>query len=231
MKRVFEFGGDAFELAGDSALFWPAQNALLVSDLHLEKASAFAAGGQMLPPYDSLATIQAVAALSRKFLPARIICLGDNFHDCDGERRLGGDAGGILSDLIRSTQWIWITGNHDPMLEGLWGGSSVEDLELGGILLRHEAKAGETVPEISGHYHPKFRQMLRGRMVSRRCFVKSRRKLIMPAFGTLTGGLDVTDSAIVNACDLQQSESAEALVPVRDGLARFHISGSIALAK
>lgn len=231
MKRIFEFGGDVFELAGDSALYWPSQKALLVSDLHLEKASAYAAGGQMLPPYDSLATIQAVAALSQIFLPARIICLGDNFHDCDGERRLGGDAADILSGLIRSTEWIWITGNHDPVLEGRWGGSSVIELKLDDILLRHEAKAGEPVPEISGHYHPKFRQMLRGRMVSRRCFVKSRRKLIMPAFGALTGGLDVHDNAIISACDLKHSEKAEALVPVRNGLARFPISESIALAK
>ncbi len=231
MKRIFEFGGDVFELAGDSALYWPSQKALLVSDLHLEKASAYAAGGQMLPPYDSLATIQAVAALSQIFLPARIICLGDNFHDCDGEKRLGGDAADILSGLIRSTEWIWITGNHDPILEGRWGGSSVTDLKLDDILLRHEAKAGELMPEISGHYHPKFRQTLRGRMVSRRCFVKSHRKLIMPAFGALTGGLDVHDNAIISACDLHQSEMAEALVPVHNGLARFPISESIALAK
>ncbi|WP_373476267.1 ligase-associated DNA damage response endonuclease PdeM [Sphingorhabdus sp.] len=231
MKRIFEFGGDVFELAGDSALYWPSQKVLLVSDLHLEKASAYAAGGQMLPPYDSLATIQALAALSQIFLPARIICLGDNFHDCGGERRLGGDAADILSGLIRSTEWIWITGNHDPILEGRWGGSSVTDLKLDDILLRHEAKAGESMPEISGHFHPKFRQMLRGRMVSRRCFVKSDRKLIMPAFGALTGGLDVLDNAIISACDLLQSEIAEALVPVRNGLARFPISKSIALAK
>lgn len=231
MKRIFEFGGDVFELAGDSALYWASQNALLVSDLHLEKASAYAAGGQMLPPYDSLATMQALAALSQIFLPARIICLGDNFHDCDGEKRLGGDAADILSGLVRSTEWIWITGNHDPILEGRWGGSSVTDLKLDDILLRHEAKAGEPMPEISGHFHPKFRQMLRGRMVSRRCFVKSRRKLIMPAFGALTGGLDVQDNAIISACDLLQSEMAEALVPVRNGLARFPINESIALAK
>lgn len=231
MKRIFEFGGDRFELAGDSALFWPNHRTLLVSDLHLEKASAFAAGGQMLPPYDSLATIQALAALSRAFRPEQIICLGDNFHDSGGEGRLGGDAANILSGLIGSTKWVWITGNHDPALQGRWGGDSVAEMKLGDIRLRHEARVGEALPEISGHYHPKFRQMLRGRMVARRCFVKSPRKLIMPAFGSLAGGLDVDDAAILRACDLSGGERAESLVPTRDGISRFPISLSTTLTK
>ncbi|MVZ98433.1 ligase-associated DNA damage response endonuclease PdeM [Sphingorhabdus sp. IMCC26285] len=221
MKRIFEFGGDAFELAGDAALYWPRHDALLVSDLHLEKASAYAAGGQMLPPYDSLATIQALASLSQIFRPARIICLGDNFHDIGGEKRLGSDAADILSDLIGSTKWVWITGNHDPVVEGRWGGVSVAEMKLGDILLRHEATAGEALPEISGHFHPKFRQVLRGRMISRRCFVKSSRKLIMPAFGTLTGGMDVHEAAILKACDLADGENADAMIPVHNGFTRF----------
>lgn len=231
MKRIFEFGGDAFELAGDAALYWPRHDALLVSDLHLEKASAYAAGGQMLPPYDSLATIQSLASLSQIFRPARIICLGDNFHDIGGEQRLGSDAADILSDLIRSTKWVWITGNHDPVVEGRWGGVSVAEMKFGDILLRHEATAGEALPEISGHYHPKFRQVLRGRMISRRCFVKSPRKLIMPAFGALTGGMNVRDAVILKACNLRDNEMAESLVPTRGGISRFPISLSSTRSK
>ena len=223
MKRGFEFGGIEFELAGDTALYWPSQAALLLSDLHLEKASAYAAGGQMLPPYDSLSTLEHISDLVAEFRPEMVISLGDNFHDSDGEHRLDGDAADILQRLTRSTRWLWITGNHDPEIGGKWGGQSIAETKIDSMILRHQAKAGEELPEISGHFHPKFRRVIKGRMVSRRCFVKCRRKLIMPAFGALTGGLDVSDNAIVHACDLQHSEIAEALVPMRDGLARFQI--------
>jgi uncharacterized protein len=231
MTHKFEFGGQQFALAGDAALYWPQQQALFVSDLHLEKASAYAASGQMLPPYDSLATLQDIAALVAQFRPAQIISLGDNFHDDEGEVRLAGAAAQTLEELVRNTYWLWITGNHDRGIEAKWGGRSVAEITLSGIILRHEAEAGETAPEISGHFHPKFRQNLRGRMVARRCFVKSPRKLIMPAFGALTGGLDVHDIAIIRACDLAGDEFAEALVPTKSGISRFQLTGSASFAK
>lgn len=231
MTRSFEFGNQHFELAGDAALYWPAQHALLVSDLHLEKASAFAAGGQMLPPYDSLSTLYEIAEMIEQYRPAQLISLGDNFHDDAGEMRLADDAARLLKQLIAQVDWIWITGNHDRNLEARWGGRSVAEILLSGILLRHEAMRGERTPEISGHFHPKFRQHLRGRMVSRRCFVRGPRKLIMPAFGALTGGLDAQDVAIYKACDLVDAEHAEALVPTRSGYARFRLECTGAFAK
>lgn len=231
MTRSFEFGGHSLELAGDAALYWPAQRTLLVSDLHLEKASAFASSGQMLPPYDSLSTLHEVGALVTLYRPERIVSLGDNFHDDEGEMRLAADAASLLTQLIAQTDWIWITGNHDRKLEARWGGRSVAEIMLSGILLRHEAERGEQSPEISGHFHPKYRQQLRGRLVSRRCFVKGPRKLIMPAFGVLTGGLDAQDVAIYRACDLAEAEHAEALVPTRTGFARFRLDCTGAFAK
>lgn len=233
MTRSFQFGGHSFELAGDAALYWPGQRTLLVSDLHLEKASAFASSGQMLPPYDSLSTLQEVAALIAQYRPDRVVSLGDNFHDDAGEVRLAADAADLLKRLVGLTDWVWITGNHDRNLEARWGGRSVAEIMLSGVLLRHEAMRGEMSPEISGHFHPKFRQHLRGRMVARRCFVKGPRKLIMPAFGALTGGLDARDVAIYRACDLAETEHAEALVPTRTGFARFRLDciGTGAFAK
>lgn len=231
MSRIFEFGGHAFELAGDAALYWPAERILLVSDLHLEKASAFACFGQMLPPYDSLSTLQEIAALVMQYRPRHIVSLGDNFHDDAGEARLPSDAANLLKQLVAQTDWIWITGNHDRKLEARWGGRSVDELRESGVILRHEAVGGEAALEISGHYHPKYRQILRGRMVSRRCFVKGPRKLIMPAFGAFTGGLDAQDLAIGRACDLTESEFAEALVPTRSGFARFRLHCERAFAK
>lgn len=231
MSRTFEFGGQSFELAGDAALYWHAEHTLLVSDLHLEKASAFAGFGQMLPPYDSLATLHEVAQLVAKFGPERIISLGDNFHDDAGETRLSANAADLLEHLVAQTDWIWITGNHDRNLEARWGGRSVDELRLSDIILRHAAIRGEISPEISGHFHPKYRQVLRGRMVSRRCFVKGPRKLIMPAFGVFTGGLDAQDIAIHRACDLAESETAEALVPTNSGFVRFRLDCADSFAK
>ena len=231
MMRIFEFGGQVFELAGEAALYWPAERALLVSDLHLEKASAFASNGQMLPPYASLSTLHDVAALVAQYQPDRIISLGDNFHDDAGEARLPADAAALLQRLVAQADWVWITGNHDRNLEARWGGRSVAELVLSGVILRHEALRGETAAEISGHFHPKYRQHLRGRMVSRRCFVKGPRKLIMPAFGAFTGGLDAQDVAIYRACDLAGSEHAEALVPTRTGFACFRLDSAGAFAK
>ncbi|WP_295443121.1 ligase-associated DNA damage response endonuclease PdeM [Sphingorhabdus sp. EL138] len=224
MAQSFEFGGQTFEITGQAALYWRAQDALLVSDLHLEKASAFALYGQMLPPYDSVSTLEEIATLCRTYRPAKIISLGDNFHDDDGEHRLAEGAAALLVDLACNTEWIWVTGNHDRAVSGMWGGKAFDALTLSGITLRHEAQAGDPNPEISGHFHPKFRQVLRGRMVKRRCFVKTPRKLIMPAFGALTGGLDVQDVAISKACDLKYGEGVEALVATQSGFARFALA-------
>ena len=224
MAHNFEFGGQTFEIAGQAALYWRAQDALLVSDLHLEKASAYALYGQMLPPYDSVSTLEEIATLCRTYRPAKIISLGDNFHDDDGEHRLAQDAAALLVDLACNTEWIWITGNHDRAVSGIWGGKAFDAWTVSGITLRHEAQGGDPNPEISGHFHPKFRQVLRGRMVKRRCFVKTPRKLIMPAFGALTGGLDVQDAAILKACDLNHGEGVEALVAPQSGFARFALA-------
>ena len=231
MAHNFEFGGEEFEVASEAALYWRAQDALLVSDLHLEKASAYALGGQMLPPYDSVATLEDISALCRQYRPAKIISLGDNFHDDDGEHRLAESAAALLVDLACDTEWIWITGNHDRAVSGIWGGKAFDEMTLAGITLRHEAQGGDPSPEISGHFHPKFRQSLRGRMVKRRCFVVTPRKLIMPAFGAFTGGLDVQDPAILKACDLANGESAEAIVAIQAGYARFSLQGAVASAK
>ncbi|HYN46433.1 MAG TPA: ligase-associated DNA damage response endonuclease PdeM, partial [Allosphingosinicella sp.] len=202
------------------ALFWPARRALLVADLHLEKASWFAAGGQMLPPYDSLATLADLAAIAAATAPAEIWCLGDSFHDRDGCDRLPADARDLLISLTAATRWTWLTGNHDPGFADHCGGTIVGEAEVDGLLLRHEADPNETRPELSGHFHPKLRISHRGRLVSRRCFVATETKLILPAFGSLTGGLDAHHPEIVKAV----GGGAQALVPVQDRLLRFPIA-------
>ncbi|MEA3029136.1 MAG: uncharacterized protein QOJ53_90 [Sphingomonadales bacterium] len=202
------------------ALFWPARRALLVADLHLEKASWFAQGGQMLPPYDSIATLADLNALAAATGAQEIWCLGDSFHDAHGCDRLPAEARGLLTALTAATRWTWIVGNHDPGFADHCGGEIVEEAEVDGLILRHEADRAETRPELSGHFHPKLRIAHRGRLVSRRCFVATATKLILPAFGSLTGGLDAHHPEIVRAV----GSGAQALVPVRDRLLRFPIA-------
>ena len=216
----FSFGGHELVALPQGALYWPSRHALLVADLHLEKASWFARLGQMLPPYDSMATLADLTALHAATGATEIWCLGDSFHDRHGCDRLPERARDMLTRLTAITRWTWITGNHDPGFADHCGGEIVEEAEVDGLLLRHEAEPGETRPELSGHFHPKLRISHRGRRLSRRCFVATDRKLILPAFGSLTGGLDADHPEIVRAV----GGKAEALVPLADRLLRFPIA-------
>ena len=216
----FSFAGETFEATADGALYWRTQNALLVADLHLEKASWFARLGQFLPPYDSHATLTALAGEIERTGATRLYCLGDSFHDRFGCERLPASARELLTSLTSKLEWTWIVGNHDPGFADHCGGRIEDEVELSGIILRHEAVRGESRAEISGHFHPKLRGNLRGRRVSRRCFVKSSTKIIMPAFGSLTGGLDAHHPEIMGSV----GGKAAALVPVSDRLLRFPLA-------
>ncbi|HEU0135530.1 MAG TPA: ligase-associated DNA damage response endonuclease PdeM [Allosphingosinicella sp.] len=216
----FSFCGHDLMALPQGALFWPARRALLVADLHLEKASWFARLGQMLPPYDSIATLADLTALVVSTGAEEIWCLGDSFHDRHGCDRLPPRAREMLTALTGSTKWTWIIGNHDPGFADHCGGAIVEEVSVDGLVLRHEALPNESRPELSGHFHPKLRIHHRGRQISRRCFVATESKLILPAFGALTGGLDAGHPEIVRAV----GPKAEALVPVADRLLRFPLA-------
>jgi DNA ligase-associated metallophosphoesterase len=216
----FSFCGRELMALPQGALYWPSRRALLVADLHLEKASWFARLGQMLPPYDSIATLADLTALAVSTDAREIWSRGDSVHDRHGCDRLPARAREMLVSLTGATRWTWITGNHDPGIADHCGGANVEEAEVEGLLLRHEADPAESRPELSGHFHPKLRIHHRGRNVSRRCFVATERKLILPAFGSLTGGLDAGHPEIVRAV----GPKAEALVPVADRLLRFPLA-------
>ena len=216
----FSFAGHELMALPQGALFWPARRALLVADLHLEKASWFARLGQMLPPYDSIATLADLTALAASTRAQEIWCLGDSFHDRHGCDRLPERAREMLTALTSTLRWTWITGNHDPGFADHCGGDILGEAQVDGLILRHEADAADLRPELSGHFHPKLRITHRGRQVSRRCFVATQRKLILPAFGALTGGLDAGHPEIVRAV----GPDAQALVPVADRLLRFPVA-------
>ncbi|MFT3729959.1 MAG: ligase-associated DNA damage response endonuclease PdeM [Hyphomicrobium sp.] len=177
------------------ALYWPAESALIVSDLHLEKGSAFAARGQMLPPYDTRETLRKLAKVIDRYQPETVISLGDSLHDSDGASRMDAADVETLHMLQDDRDWIWITGNHDPKIDRALAGHVAEEIVVGGIALRHEPRPGAATHEIAGHFHPAARLVFHGTSLRRPCFVGNRLRLVMPAFGAYTGGLNILDLA------------------------------------
>ena len=178
------------------ALYWPEHGLLAVADLHLEKGSSFAARGQLLPPYDSAATLARLVRLIAHYAPRGVVALGDNFHDGGGPARLGDEDRASLHALQRGRDWLWLAGNHDPEPAANIGGTFQETLCLGGITFRHTPTG--TAGEIAGHLHPIARISHRGRAVSRRCFAADATRLVMPALGAFTGGLNIRNAAFAD---------------------------------
>ena len=175
------------------ALFWQEQRLLVVSDLHLEKGSSFAARGVLLPPYDTVATLSRLAAVIARHDPRSVIALGDSFHDRKAHERLAPADRQAVAALQARRDWIWIAGNHDPALPRDIGGVVASEVAVGGIVFRHEPTGA--AGEIAGHLHPKARVTTRGRTMERRCFASDGVRAVMPAFGAYTGGLSIRDAA------------------------------------
>jgi uncharacterized protein len=180
----------------DGALYWPEQGLLAVADLHLEKGSSFAARGQLLPPYDTAATLARLARLIARYAPRCVVALGDSFHDGGGPARLSDADLENLRALQRGRDWIWLSGNHDPEPAADIGGVFQALLVVGALTLRHLPTGSPG--EIAGHLHPVARIVQRGRAVSRRCFAADAARLVMPAFGAYTGGLNVRAAAFAD---------------------------------
>jgi DNA ligase-associated metallophosphoesterase len=198
-------GGEEIAVAGATliadcagALYWPDESLLVAADLHLEKGSAFAARGVLLPPYDTAATLARLATLIERYAPRLVIALGDSFHDGGGPLRMSDISRATLNALQRGRDWLWITGNHDPDPAENIGGRFAESLALGPLTFRHQPSPHPCDGEIAGHLHPQARVARRGRAVSRRCFASDDKRLVMPAFGAYVGGLNVRDRAIAS---------------------------------
>jgi uncharacterized protein len=176
---------------------------LVVSDLHLEKGAAFARRGLFLPPYDTYATLAILDRVIKRYDPALVISLGDNFHDRIGSSLMPDDCRVLISAMASGRDWIWITGNHDP--DGVTGlpGTVAESLVLSGLTFRHEPEVGALPGEIAGHLHPAATLRRREKSVRRPCFATDGQRLIMPSFGVMTGGLDLGHKAFRGLFDRQ----------------------------
>jgi DNA ligase-associated metallophosphoesterase len=179
----------------DGALVWPEEATLIVADLHLEKGSAFAARGVLLPPYDTAATLARLARLIARHTPRRVVFLGDTFHDRRAEERITGQDREALMALLLRREAVFIAGNHDPAAPRFLDIDEVAELAVGPLTFRHEPLPGAQPGEIAGHLHPVARVAARGRSLRRRCFVGDGTRLVMPALGAFAGGLNVRDAA------------------------------------
>jgi uncharacterized protein len=202
-QNLAESEGNLIVLAGiplladpRGALYWAEQGLLAVADLHLEKGSSFAARGQLLPPYDTAATLARLLHLITEYAPRCVVALGDSFHDGDGPSRLGESDRENLRMMQRGREWVWIIGNHDPEPADGIGGSFTDVLTAGPLTFRHLPSGASG--EVSGHLHPVATISHRGRAVSRRCFAADETRMVMPAFGAFTGGLNVRDAAFAD---------------------------------
>lgn len=177
-------------------MYWPDEKLLAVADLHFEKGSGLAArGAGLLPPYDTRATLKRLDEAIERLRPETVVCLGDSFHDRGAEARLGPDEVSTIRRLTEKSDWVWILGNHDPVPPAGFGGRVMESLEIGPLTFRHDPVPGGPAGEIAGHLHPKAAIRRRGKRITRRCFATDGMRLVLPAFGAYTGGLDVLDEA------------------------------------
>jgi metallophosphoesterase superfamily enzyme len=198
--------------------YLPALDWLVVSDLHLEKGSYLRSYGNPLPSVDSVATLKRLQHIIRDYNPARVISLGDSFHDKHSMSRMTAEDRKLLCDVINSVpDWDWVEGNHDPDLPEGIPGNPCHEIVQNNVVFRHEteiseSESRETEPsaeggvqakpqakhQIIGHYHPKIRKTISRRRFSGKCFVVTEDLFIMPAFGQFTGGLDVQEEVMLS---------------------------------
>ncbi|MGA7676282.1 MAG: ligase-associated DNA damage response endonuclease PdeM [Rhizomicrobium sp.] len=229
--------GETVLLDKSGALFCPAHATLVFADLHFEKGSSFARRGALLPPYDTRATIKRMEETIARHAPVRVIALGDSFHDGEAADRLDDDDRASLRRLTVRAEWIWIEGNHDPQPPSWLGGRVAAEIALGGLVFHHVPGARGQAGEVAGHLHPATTVSGRGMCVRRRCFVSDGARLLMPAFGAYTGGLDVREAAIaslfadgfaVYALGRERVYAVSGKSPARSGSRRPHASTSSA---
>lgn len=190
------FAGARLEARASGALWWPAARLLAVADLHLCKSERLARrGGALLPPYETAATLDRLAAEIATLDPARVVALGDSFDDCAAGAAITDRDADRLTALIAGRAWSWIAGNHDPAPLALPGSHRAE-LAIGPLSFRHVAVRDAAPGEVSGHWHPKLRLPLGSGAVTRPCFLVDETRLILPAFGAYTGGLGAGHPAL-----------------------------------
>ncbi len=196
-RQPIEVCGLSFVADRSGVLYWPAEKALIVADLHLEKGSSAAERGRLLPPYDTRETLLRLAEAVDRFQAEAVIALGDSVHDQGALERMAAEDRDLLRFIQDEREWIWVTGNHDPSIDARLEGTALPEITLGGLTLRHIPARGRVTHEIAGHLHPAAKLSMHGHTLRRRCFIGNGLRLVLPSFGAFTGGLNVLDDAFL----------------------------------
>jgi DNA ligase-associated metallophosphoesterase len=204
---LLEFADKQFIADAIGTLFWPQQKTLVVSDLHLEKASFLAQHGNPIPRHDSRKTLNNLNEVITNYCPEILICLGDSFHDVGAWSRLSDQEREVLNTLIGTVkEWIWILGNHDPHIPEVLDGQQLKSLSLDGVLFCHEPELITTEKaQVFGHFHPKMQKKVARHQMTGRCFMYGETKMVMPAFGAYTGGLNIEDPVFEEYFDVRKA--------------------------
>ena len=204
-------------------VWWPDAGVLTVADLHLEKGSAAARQGRLVPPWDTIITLDRLARMIRRWQPRTVVTLGDSFHDVHGPARMEPETFARLRTLTEAARFVWVLGNHDPVAPDHLPGDACTEWLHQGLVFRHEARL-HAEGELCGHHHPKAGVDTRAGRIVRPCFVASATRLMLPAMGAYTGGLDVQHPPITRLFP----RGARVLLTGSDRLFSFQVAEPVA---
>lgn len=195
-NAIFYLDDLALEADHSGAVFIPLHKILIVADLHFEKAHSLSEKrGMSFPPFDSRDTLLRLKNIMKHYKPNRLICLGDTWHDARGPQRMQIADRKLFQEIITTCETQFVIGNHDQNITELDGLSFHKDIRIGAIALRHEPIENQDLFQICGHFHPVAKIKQKGRVIRRRCFYLTRKQCVLPALGSLTGGLNCLDEA------------------------------------
>lgn len=191
--------GEELWLSSRRCIWWPAKMTLIVSDLHLGKGIFYSKVSNLLPPYDTIDTLNRLRQLIEELKPERVISLGDSFHHKNSFDSLQEYEKQMIHELVTLVdEWVWIMGNHDYELPSALYGLKVKYINEKQISFYHQPNTTNNNDfQIVGHFHPKYTKIIKGRRLSKPCFIWAKNVMIMPAFGSYTGGLDIDHPEII----------------------------------
>lgn len=186
-------GGQALQLLPQRALWWPAQQAIVVADIHLGKDAVFRRQGLALPRGAADEDLNRLSTLIRRYQARQLIVLGDFLHAAPQDQEDWMPALIEWRTQHASLALKWLLGNHDRRVALLARSLDAQCLsdpdELGGLLLCHEPPETTRTPSLSGHWHPVLQLRTAARIRKRLpAFWLAGQRLVLPAFGELTGG-------------------------------------------
>jgi uncharacterized protein len=207
-QHTITLGGLSFTPDMSGALYCAAENLLLIADLHLEQGASLARRGLHVPPFDTLVTLAMLEQVLANTKAQRLVLLGDSFHDAVAHETVRDSDATRLRNITNAVETIWISGNHDPHAHNVLGGTCVDEMQFGEITLRHiPARLKSDELEIAGHLHPGAAIAQRGQLIRTKCFAADHRRIILPAFGSYTGALNVLSGAYAGLFDVSSAQA------------------------